>query len=112
MNTKDKIISRSIKLDSKEKYKRLFSTKTGNAISVRSGYVVLRINESIGEHNTNGSEEVLIILEGKGELSINKEEKWAFEKDTALYVPPNTIHDIRNTGQGLLRYIFITCPAK
>lgn len=103
---------KSIRLDAKEKYTRLFSTKNDNAISLRSGCVVLKENESIGEHSTGDSEEILIILEGKGELYINKSEKRGLEKNTALYIPPDTIHDIKNTGGGLLRYIFVTCPAK
>jgi len=119
----------SIKLDAKEKYTRLFSIKNGNAISLRSGCVVLKKNESIGEHNTDKSEEIIIILEGRGELSIRSPlpvgkrvgmregqqhgyKKWRFGRNTALYIPPDTIHDIKNTGRNLLRYIFVTCPAK
>jgi mannose-6-phosphate isomerase-like protein (cupin superfamily) len=108
---KDKLSATSIKLDSKEKYTRLFSTKTANALSLRSGRVVLKKSENIGEHDTGSSEEILIILEGKGELLINGHEKIIFGKETALYIPPNTIHDVKNTGRGPLRYVFATCPA-
>lgn len=112
MNTIDKTISNSIKLEFKDRYTRLFSTKNNSAISLRSGCVTLQPGESIGEHNTGDSEEILIILEGEGELSINSKEKLPFKENTALYVPPNTTHDVRNTGKGSLRYIFVTCPAK
>ena len=50
---------------------------------------------------------MLIILEGRGELLINGREKLNFEKDTALYIPPNTVHDVRNTGRDPLKYVFI-----
>ncbi|MBL7071015.1 MAG: radical SAM protein [Candidatus Omnitrophica bacterium] len=107
-----------IGLDSEEKYKRLFSAKEGNAASFRSGHVVLKAGEGIGEHNTGDFEEILIILEGKGELYIKssggtpeKVRIQEFAKDTALYVPPDTLHDVKNTGAGMLKYVFITCPA-
>lgn len=105
----NKLIPKSIRLDAKERYTRLFSTKNGDAMSFRSGCVILKENENIGEHNTGDSEEILIIVEGKGELYINKSEKWDFEKDTALYIPPNTIHDVRNRGRGSLKYVFVAC---
>lgn len=108
--TEDKVIPKSIKFDAKEKYTRLFSTKSGNALSLCSGHVVLKEGENIGEHNTGDSEEILIILEGKGELCINKSERLEFERDTALYIPPNTIHDVKNIGKGLLKYVFVTSP--
>ena len=101
----------SVRLNTDERYTRLFSTKNGNALSLRSGYVVLKESENIGEHNTDDAEEMLIILEGKGELLINKSEILDFEKSTALYIPPNTVHDVKNIGKGLLKYIFVTCPA-
>lgn len=102
-----KLIPKSIKLDTKEKYTRLFSTKNDDTLSFRSGHVILKENESIGEHNAGDSEEILIILEGRGELLINGREKLNFEKDTALYIPPNTVHDVRNKGAGPLKYVFI-----
>lgn len=104
----NKLIPKLKKLEANEKYTRLFSTKNGDTISLRSGCVILKENESIGEHNTGESEEIIIILSGKGELLIDKSKKWDFEKDTALYIPPNTTHDVRNGGGGLLKYIFIT----
>ncbi len=106
--TNNKLAPKIIKLDSEERYMRLFSIKNGDAISFRSGYVILKENENIGEHNTGNAEEILIILEGKGELYINGREKLNFEEGTAVYIPPGTVHDVKNTGKGLLKYIFVT----
>ena len=100
-----------IKLDSNERYTRLFSAKYGSAVSFRSGCVLLKKGESIGEHNTEDAEEILIILEGKGHLLLGKDERFAFEKGTALYIPPDTVHDVKNTEEEILKYIFVTCPA-
>ena len=107
--TNNKLAPKIIKLDSKERYTRLFSIKNGDAISFRSGYVTLKENENIGEHNTEDAEEILIILEGKGELYINGREKLNFEEGTAVYIPPDTVHDVRSIGSSPLEYVFVTC---
>jgi hypothetical protein len=31
--------------------------------------------------------------------------------DTALYCPPDTEHDVRNTGAGILRYVYVVADA-
>lgn len=110
MKLTDKLAPKIVKLDSDEKYTRLFSTKNNTALSCRSGCVILREGESIGEHSTDSAEEILIILDGRGELFIEKFEKLNFEKNVAVYIPPNTIHDIKNVGKDILKYIFFTCP--
>ncbi len=109
MKTAAKLSPKSIKLDAKEKYTRLFSTKNGNALSLRSGHVLLKENGSIGEHNTGDSEEILIVLEGNGVLRIKGRGDIKMERNTALYVPPNTIHDVKNTGREILKYVYVTC---
>jgi mannose-6-phosphate isomerase-like protein (cupin superfamily) len=101
--------ARAIKLDSKDRYTRLFSVKNSNAMSLRSGHVVLQENENIGEHNTGSSEEVIIALEGKGRLYAKGCEALDLEEGTALYVPPDTVHDVKNSGKGVLRYVYVTC---
>ncbi len=103
-----KLVSKVMKLDSAEKYTRLFSIKNGNAMSFRSGHVILKENESIGEHNTEDSEEIIIILEGEGELYIKGSETLKFKEGTVAYVPSNTIHDVKNIGNASLKYIFVT----
>jgi mannose-6-phosphate isomerase-like protein (cupin superfamily) len=110
MKLTDKLAHKIVRLDSDEKYTRLFNTKNNTALSCCSGCVVLKEGESIGEHSTKNAEEILIILYGKGELFIEKFEKLNFEKNVAIYIPPNTIHDIKNRGGGILKYIFFTCP--
>jgi mannose-6-phosphate isomerase-like protein (cupin superfamily) len=107
----DKIKPKIIKLDMEYKYRRLFSIKNRNAVAVRSGHVVLRENENIGEHSTEDTEEVIIILGGRGELTIGRKEKLNFENNSALYIPPDTIHDVKNTGKEELKYVYVACPA-
>jgi mannose-6-phosphate isomerase-like protein (cupin superfamily) len=56
-------------------------------------------------------EEALVILKGKGQLVINNKDAMDFEADAVLYVPPGTIHNVKNIGKGILEYIFITSYA-
>lgn len=95
------------KLEGKEKYTRLFSKKDGSAISLRSGCVVLKPGENVGEHSTETEEELLIILAGKGKLLLGKSAEVELEKDSAAYIPPRTIHDVKNTGKVNLKYVFV-----
>ncbi|MBN1871632.1 MAG: cupin domain-containing protein [Candidatus Omnitrophica bacterium] len=101
------------KLDSVEKYTRLFSAKDGTALSLKSGYVVLDKNEVIGAHSTEDKEEILIIIEGKGRLVLDGGSLcFAFNENEVLYIEPGTVHDVQNSGDIPLRYVYVTCPVK
>ena len=100
-----------VKLESNSKYQRLFNKDSGT-LGLKSGHVILKKGEEIGEHSTNDLEEALVILKGKGLLLINSEEEFDFEDNTVLYIPPDTVHNVKNTGNGILEYIFITSNAK
>jgi len=104
----NKVAFKKLKSDAKEKYTRLFSKKDGSAISLRSGCIVLKPGENVGEHSTEAEEELLIILEGKGKLLLGKSAEIEIEKDSAAYIPPRTIHDVKNTGMVNLKYVFVT----
>ncbi len=95
-----------IKLESAEKYQKLFDRDSGTS-GMKSGHVILQSGENIGEHSTGEREEALVILKGKGEAVIGKGGIFDIEKDTVLYIPPQTGHDIKNTGLEILEYIFI-----
>jgi mannose-6-phosphate isomerase-like protein (cupin superfamily) len=99
------------KLESGSKYQRLFNKDSGTC-GMKSGHVILNAGEEIGEHSTDNSEEALVILKGKGQLVINKEEVLNIEGNTVLYIPPETLHNVKNTGGGTLEYIFLTSNAK
>ncbi len=94
--------------DTKEKYTRLFSKKDGSALFIRSGYVVLKPGENVGEHSTDDAEEILIVIGGEGTISLGEAAPARIEKDSAVYIPPRTPHDVKNTGEENLRYVFIT----
>ncbi len=98
-----------IKLESTERYQRLFGKDSGTS-GMKAGHVILKPGEDIGEHSTGGREEAIIILKGKGEAIVGRKESLYIEKDMALYIPPETAHNIKNTGPGIFEYIFITSP--
>lgn len=108
--TVSKLIPKSLRLDTKKRYTRLFSAKAGNAASIKAGCVVLKKGENIGEHDTEDAEEILVVLKGKGALLIKNSKIINFGKGTALYIPPNTVHNVKNTGRSVLKYVFITSP--
>ncbi|MFH0839543.1 MAG: cupin domain-containing protein [Candidatus Omnitrophota bacterium] len=109
MNTPHgKVALKKLHPDAKEKYTRLFSKIDKSAISLRSGCVILMPGENVGGHSTEAAEELLIILEGKGKLSLGEAAEVDIEKDHVVYIPPNTLHDVKNTGKESLRYVFIT----
>ena len=100
-----------VKLEFDSKYQRLLNRDSGTC-GIKAGHVILKKGEEIGEHSTNDMEEALVVLKGKGQLVINKKENLDFEDNSVLYVPPETIHNVKNTGEEILEYIFITSNAK
>ncbi len=99
-----------VKLESNDRYQRLFSKESGTS-GIKAGHVTLAPGEKVGEHTTGEREEVLVIINGRGEAVLGEKEKVTIEKNTSLYIPPETGHDIKNTGDEPLEYVFITSQA-
>lgn len=96
---------KTLPLESNEYFKILSESETR---TMRSGLVTLKPGENVGEHSTNSYEEMLVIINGKGEAEINKGVvKMSIEKGQIVYIPPNTIHNIFNNGESILQYIYI-----
>jgi len=81
--------------------------KSGDTVFFRSGQVVLKPGESVGEHSTKEKEELIVILEGEAEVSSEGNPLIHAQKDCVCYMPPETAHNVKNTGSGVLRYIYI-----
>ena len=77
------------------------------SVTLRSGVVTLAPGSSVGMHSTEGFEELIIVLEGQGELQIDGHDPLPIEPGVAAYCPPQSDHDVVNTGSGTLRYIFV-----
>jgi len=81
-------------------------------VTMKSGYVVLEPGRSVGKHSTGHHEEVLIVLEGQGEMVFHDGSKLELKTRSALYCPPETEHDVWNTSAGTLRYVYVVANAQ
>ena len=80
---------------------------------MRSGRVYLKPGESCGEHSTEAHEEQLVFLSGKGTALIGKEQMACeIGEGKIIYIPPYTIHNMKNTGTEPLVYIYCVVPVK
>src|SRR5271157_2175166 len=71
-------------------------------VTMKSGYVVLEPGRSVGKHST----------EHQGEMLFDDGSKLELKARTALYCPPETEHDVKNTGTGTLRYVYVVANAR
>ena len=82
-----------------------------NAVKMRSGMVTLQPGEDCGSHNTEDYEELIIVLEGCGEVETEGTGKREIRKGQVAYNPPQTEHNVHNTGTEQLRYIYVVSKA-
>jgi quercetin dioxygenase-like cupin family protein len=94
----------------REKYTRLLPD-TSETHGMKSGCVILSPGESVGKHNTNENEELIVPLEGQGELLLEGMESLTIRPGEVLYNPPHTLHDVVNTGSQSLKYVFIVAKS-
>jgi mannose-6-phosphate isomerase-like protein (cupin superfamily) len=80
--------------------------------SMRSGLVTLAPGASVGKHNTETYEEMLVPLEGEGQLRITGQPPVRIRPGLITYAPAHTEHDVTNTGTTRLRYIFVVAKAE
>jgi len=80
--------------------------------SMRAGLVTLAPGTSVGKHSTGKNEEMLVPLEGEGELRITGQPSIPIKPGLITYAPAHTEHDVTNTGTARLRYIFVVARAE
>jgi len=81
-------------------------------VTMRSGLVVLEPGTSVGKHNTKNYEEVLVVLEGGGEMMITDGPTLKLKAGSIAYCPPRTEHDVTCTGSAALKYVYIVANAE
>jgi mannose-6-phosphate isomerase-like protein (cupin superfamily) len=81
-------------------------------VTMRSGYMVLGPTKSVGRHSTKNNEEAIVVLSGTGEMKIIRGSTLHLRPYCVAYCPPNTEHDVTNTGTDTLRYVYIVVRAK
>ncbi|MCL5280804.1 MAG: cupin domain-containing protein [Planctomycetes bacterium] len=89
----------------------LLLTGVPQTCGMRSGRVRLAPGKSIGRHNTKGNEEILVFLSGRGTAVIGEDNRLQVGVGRVAYIPPQTAHDIVNTGTEPLVYVFCVAPA-
>ena len=81
------------------------------AEKMRSGLVTLKPGEEVGAHDTEDYEELIVVLEGSGEVEADSAERKKLGRGQAAYNPPHTRHNVLNTGAEPMRYIYIVSKA-
>ena len=82
-----------------------------DSISMRSGKILLQPGGLVGRHSTEGNEELLILLEGEGLFLLDDGRQLKLNVGSVLYCPPDTAHDVKNTGMTPLQYIYVVAKA-
>jgi mannose-6-phosphate isomerase-like protein (cupin superfamily) len=97
----------SIKLKGRQRFVRLFGD-SAKPRGLSSGLVALKPGESIGEHKTDNKEEVLIIIKGNAVIYYGNGKSIKAGQNTFIYIPPETVHNVKNSGSKILQYTYIT----
>jgi quercetin dioxygenase-like cupin family protein len=77
---------------------------------MRGGSVRLKPGESVGWHSTGQNEEALTILRGSGAANIEGHADVPLHANMVAYIPPATRHNVTNTGNEVLEYVWIVAP--
>jgi mannose-6-phosphate isomerase-like protein (cupin superfamily) len=99
----------TVDLNDKPDYQRLLEGKP-QTLGMRAGRVHLPPGQACGQHSTKNHEEVLVFLAGTGELLIGADGRLAVGSGKVAYIPPETVHDVRNTGLEPLVYVYCVAP--
>ncbi|HOM17039.1 MAG TPA: cupin domain-containing protein [Thermoguttaceae bacterium] len=100
---------------------RAFITKDGSEIRELLAYRNSCIrNQSLAEaklppgasttaHRHQKTEEIYYILEGRGRMRLDAETRSVGPGD-AIAIPPGSVHQITNTGEGVLKFLCCCAP--
>ena len=97
-------------LNEKSRHQHLLSG-TPQTNGMRSGRVSLLPGRDCGEHSTESNEEMLIFLSGHGQAIIGEDKTFKVGKGKIIYIPPRTVHNIKNTSDEPLSYVYCVAPA-
>ncbi|NLK41879.1 MAG: cupin domain-containing protein [Planctomycetes bacterium] len=98
-----------IELNDEPNYQRLIAGAPASC-GMKSGRVWLAPGTECGQHSTEGHEEQLVFLAGRGIAHVG-DQRLDIGVGKICYIPPHTPHNIFNTGTEPLVYIFCVAPA-
>ncbi|MBS1855415.1 MAG: cupin domain-containing protein [Acidobacteria bacterium] len=78
---------------------------------MRSGFVRLKPGQTVGWHTTGQNEESLVIFRGRGEVLIEGQPKLDLTGPGFAYIPAGRRHNVANTGDQPLEYVYVVAPA-
>ncbi len=82
------------------------------SVTMRAGAVTLQPGQSVGKHGTENYEEFIVVLEGQGSMIVVDGPRLEMKAGAAVYCPPDTEHDVKNTGSVPLKYIYIVAKTR
>ena len=107
----DQPIPKTVELDlSSTEYVQILKGPP-ESVTMRSGLVVLQPGQSVGRHSTGIYEEMVVVLEGEGEILFGDGSVKRLTPHTVAYCPPQTEHDVRSSGNAVMHYIYIVARA-
>jgi len=98
-----------VNLENDTGFQKLLSGKP-QTCGMQSGRVCLQPGEACGQHSTDRNEEMLVFLSGRGLALIGENDSLQVGQGKVAYIPPNTTHNIKNTGTEPLDYIYCVVP--
>jgi quercetin dioxygenase-like cupin family protein len=87
-------------------YQRLLAGPP-DSLALRAGLVTLAPGASVGKHNTDEYEELIVVLGGAGVMLSEDSGETPIDVNHFCYCPPHTVHDVKNTGEEQLRYVYV-----
>jgi quercetin dioxygenase-like cupin family protein len=64
----------------------------------------------VGEHTTEGGEELIVVIDGRAEITSDGRTQ-VVEAPCVVLIPAHTIHNVRNKSEALLRYVYVVVAA-
>ena len=93
----------------------MFACRSKENVGIKSfemGVLMLHPGQSWGyPDHRHEDEEAYFILDGTG-VQIIDEREFDIDKNMAIYLPPNSLHITKNTGNETLRVLYIRKPEK
>ena len=99
----------TVDINDKKEYQRLLDG-IEQTHGMKVGRVYLEPGHDCHEHSTEAREELLVFLAGEGQLHIKGQEPLAVGQGKIAYIPPHTLHNVKNTSTDPMIYIFCVTP--
>jgi len=74
---------------------------------IKSGLVILKSGEEVGEHITDHREEVILVLAGQAVIQCQGERDVVVGPEELVYIPSEKKHNVRNDQVTDLKYLHL-----